>query len=84
MPLTEEDRRSGVLTERDMEKLVDILSRHPCRFQITHEEMDDLKRFSTVLRGVERGILDGIKWMAVAAVVAFIWLLTNHGYFTRK
>lgn len=78
------DRRSSVLTEADLEKIVDLLSKHPCRYNLTHEEMDEVKRFSRVLSVLEKTVSDAIKYTILAVIAGLFWLLANHGYWGPK
>lgn len=75
--------RKNVLTEADLKELAALLSQHPCKFQVSHEEMDDIKRFTGFFKTFEKKIVDGVSWVFLALIAGIFWVLYNHGYFIK-
>lgn len=76
-------RRSVNLSDADIERLRALLADHPCKFAITHEEMDDLKRLSRFIKDVEAKVVGGIAWFFIALIAGMLALLYNHGYLLK-
>ncbi len=76
--------RKNVLTEADLKALAELLSQHPCKFQVSHEQMDDMLRLSKFFKKFEDKVISGVQWVLLAIIGGFFYLLYNHGYFTGK
>ena len=80
--LTEEDIRVIESMVRDL-----IAEQHLCKINVTHEEMDDIKRVakfftvaeSTIIKTVSKAIL----WGSITIIGGVFWLLYQHGYFFK-
>ena len=75
--------RKQVLTQADLEELARLLANHPCKFNVSHDEMDDIKRLSGFFKKVEDKVVGGITWFVIALIGGMFWLLYNHGYFLK-
>ena len=75
--------RKNVLTPADLEELSKLLADHPCKFKVSHEEMDSIKRMSGFFNTVEKKVIDAITWAVIAVLGGFFWLLYNHGYISK-
>lgn len=75
--------RKNVLTPADLEELARLLATHPCKFSVTHEEMDDIKRVASFFGRVEKKIIDSVTWGVIAIIGGVLWLFYNHGYFLK-
>jgi hypothetical protein len=76
--------RQNVLTEADLQELSRLLAQHPCKFAVTHEEMDDIKRMSSFFKKVEDKVVGGITWALIAFIGGMLYIFYNHGYFIKK
>ena len=76
-------RRSSNLSDTDLQRLRDILLEHPCKFSVSHEEMDNIKRMSQFFQKVEDKVISGLTWVFIAIIGGMFWMLYNHGYFFK-
>lgn len=75
--------RKNVLTAADLENLSQLLADHPCKFKVSHEQMDDIMRMSKFFKTFEKKVLDGVSWLFLAIIGGIFWMLYNHGYFVK-
>ena len=84
--------RKQTLTEADVALIESIVKRlmnehYQCRINVTHEEMDDIKRVAKFFNATESVIVKWITkmvlWFGITVVGGVIWLLYNHGYFVK-
>jgi hypothetical protein len=73
--------RQNVLTEADLDRLRQMLSEHPCKFSVTHEQMDRVVRLSEIFERIEKKVIDGITWAFIAIIGGILFLFYNHGMF---
>lgn len=84
--------RKQTLTEADIQVIETIVRRlideqHLCKINVTHDEMDDIKRVakfftlaeSTIIKGISKMIM----WGCITIVGGVCWLLYQHGYFFK-
>ena len=82
--------RKQTLTEADLlviesivRKLID--EHHLCKIDLTHEQLDDVKRLSKFFNIAESAIVKTISktilWVSLTVVGGIFWLLYKHGYF---
>jgi hypothetical protein len=77
--------RQSVLTDKDLESLASLLSKHPCKFpSVDHEQMDKIVRMSNFFEQVENKIIGGISWAFIAFIGGILYLFYNHGMFIKK
>ena len=80
--LTEEDIRVIESMVREL-----IAEQHKCHINVTHEEMDDIKRVSKFFTLAESAIIKtisrAIMWVCITVIGGVFWLLYNHGYFFK-